>query len=83
MALSRKNSFPHTIITQTGTLSIVLFGIIIPKGSNENSLCLRRAFVVPSFYLRFCLWAVITPKVEARCIQNGMKNPIHLAGEPY
>ena len=52
MALSRKNSFPHTIITQTGTLSIVLFGIIIPKGSNEDSLCLRRAFVVPSSCLR-------------------------------
>ena len=48
MALSRKNSFPHTIITQTGTLSIVLFGIIIPKRSNEDSLCLRRAFVLPS-----------------------------------
>ena len=37
---------------KSGTLVFVIFGIII---SNVPPSCLRRAFVVPSSCLRFCL----------------------------
>ena len=51
----------------------VHFSATLSEPSTGRFLHLRRVFVVPSFYLRFCPRAVIAPRVGARGKQNGMK----------
>ena len=50
--------------------------------SQFNTSQHRRAFVMPSSCLRFLRRANVTPKVEARGIQNGMKKSPSSPDEP-